>query len=44
VEEGTMKRPTTEEERQEGVLAAREYAMGERSCDERAEGRLICHW
>jgi hypothetical protein len=39
-----MKRPTTEEERQGGVVAAHEYATGERSCDERPEGRLIWHW
>jgi hypothetical protein len=40
---GTMKRPTTEEERQGGVVAVQEYATGERSYDERPEGRLICH-
>jgi hypothetical protein len=39
-----MKRPTTEEEREGGVVAAQEYATGERICDERPEGRLICHW
>jgi hypothetical protein len=39
----TKKRLTAEEDRQGGVVAAREDAIRDRSCDETPEGRQICH-